>query len=410
MRIIADLHIHSKYSRATSPTMDLENLSKWAKWKGITVMGTGDFTHPLWFQELRQKLKPIAEGLYEFNGVYFMLMVELNHLFYVEGKAKTIHNLVFVPTLEVAERLNKELSRYGDLMSDGRPLIRLEAKKLVEIALAIDPSCMIVPAHAWTPHFAIFGSNGGFDSLEECFGERTKDIRAIETGLSSDPAMNWRWSDLDRVALISNSDSHSAPRIGREANVLECELSYQGITEAIKSKDPKRFLMTVEFFPEEGKYHYDGHRNCKSRLDPEETIRRQYRCPVCGRAVTVGVMHRVQKLSDRPVGYKPANPVPFKNLIPLQEIIADAKGIGVDTAGVEQEYHTLIQRLGSEFHILLEAEAEQIRKYASPKVAEGILRVREGRVKIQPGYDGEYGKISIFGEEEKTTEKQMTLF
>ncbi len=410
MRIVADLHIHSKYSRATSPTMDLDTLSKWAKWKGITVMGTGDFTHPLWFRELQQKLKPAAEGLYQFDDVYYMLTVELNHLFYIAGKAKTIHNLVFVPTLQVAEKLNKELSRFGDLMSDGRPLIRLEAKKLVEIALAIDPTCMIVPAHAWTPHFAIFGSNGGFDSLEECFGERTKDIHAIETGLSSDPAMNWRWSDLDGVALISNSDSHSAPRIGREANALECELSYQGITEAIKSKDPKRFLMTVEFFPEEGKYHYDGHRNCKSRLDPEETIRRQYRCPVCGSAVTVGVMHRVQKLSDRPVGYKPANPVPFKNLIPLQEIIADAKGIGVGTAGAAQEYHSLIQRLGTEFHILLEAEGEQIRKFASPKVAEGILRVREGKVKIQPGYDGEYGKISIFGEEEKQTEKQMTLF
>lgn len=410
MRIIADLHIHSKYSRATSSAMDLESLSKWAKWKGITVMGTGDFTHPLWFRELQQKLKPVAEGLYQFDGVYYMLTVELNHLFYVEGKAKTIHNLVFVPTLEVAEKLNKELSRYGDLMSDGRPLVRLEAKRLVEIALGIHPSCMIVPAHAWTPHFAIFGSNGGFDSLEECFGPRAKDIYAIETGLSSDPAMNWRWSDLDRVALISNSDSHSAPRIGREANVLESELSYRGITGAIKSKDPKRFLMTVEFFPEEGKYHYDGHRNCKVSMDPEETIRQQYRCTSCGRPVTVGVMHRVQKLADRPVGYQPANAVPYRNLIPLAEIIADAKGVGVDTTGVEQEYHSLIQRIGSEFHILLEAEQEEIRKYTSPKVAEGILRVREGKVKIQPGYDGEYGKISIFGEEEKATEKQMTLF
>lgn len=410
MRIIADLHIHSKYSRATSPTMDLENLSQWAKWKGITVMGTGDFTHPIWFRELQQKLKPAAEGLYEFDGVYYLLTVELNHLFYVDGKAKTIHNLVFVPTLEVAEKLNKELSRFGDLMSDGRPLIRLEARKLVEMALGIDPSCMIVPAHAWTPHFAVFGSNGGFDSLEECFRERTKDIHAIETGLSSDPAMNWRWSKLDRISLISNSDSHSAPRIGREANVVECELGYRGITEAIKSKDPKRFLMTVEFFPEEGKYHYDGHRNCKICWDPEETIRRQYRCSACGKGVTVGVMHRVQKLSDRPPGYEPANPVPYKNLIPLQEIIADTKGVGVDTAGVEQEYRTLIQRVGSEFHILLEAQEEEIRQSASPKIVEGILRVRRGEVKIRPGYDGEYGKISIFGEEEKQTEKQMTLF
>jgi len=411
MRVVADFHIHSRYSRATSNQLDLELLSQWAKYKGITLLGTGDCTHPLWMAELKQKLKPTTGGLYEYQGVTFILTAEVNTNFVAQGKGKRIHNVLLVPTIEVAQRLNQRLSKYGDLTSDGRPTLNLSAGDLVKVSREVSPEIVIIPGHIWTPHFSIFGANSGFDTVEECFGDQAKEIFCLETGLSSDPAMNWRLSKLDRYTLISNSDSHSASRIGREANVFDCALSYREIVEILKTHDKKRFLYTIEFFPEEGKYHFDGHRMCKARVSPEESLKAGNRCPVCGRKVTIGVMHRVQDLADRPEGYQPDSPKPFKRLVPLDQIISEAKGVGVGSKAVEQEYLDLVQRVGTEFEILVDLPEEALRKNLSSKVVEGILRVRSGNIEILPGYDGEYGEVKIFGKGESVTgEKQLTLF
>lgn len=409
MEFIADLHIHSKYSRATSEAMNVEELARWAKLKGIALMGTGDFTHPLWFKELKDKLTPSTGGLYEYKGVNFVLTCEVYNNFYVDGKAKRIHNIIFAPSLEIVEKLNKRLQEHGDLVSDGRPILKLDAKDLVKICLDISSDCFIVPSHAWTPHFSIFGSNSGFDSVEECFGEETRNIHCLETGLSSDPQMNWRLSKLDRYALISNSDSHSPHRIGREANALNCDLNYKQIIDAIKSKDRKRFLYTIEFFPEEGKYHYDGHRNCKARVAPKDAIRNRNLCPICGRKLTVGVMHRVEELADRPEGFIPDNAVPFKHMIPLDQIIADVRGVGEMAQSVEREYMEIVSKCDNEFNVLLRMSEAELKSRLPQKIAEGVIRVREGKVNILPGYDGEYGTIKIFGPEE-IGEKQLTLF
>ncbi|MBI3323349.1 MAG: DNA helicase UvrD [Candidatus Omnitrophica bacterium] len=411
MKVVADFHLHSRYSRATSSQMDLDLLAQWARYKGIHLLGTGDCTHPLWMQELKQKLRPGDGGLYEYKGVKFLLTAEVNNLFTVGGKSHRIHNLLFLPTIEAAEALNKRLGRCGDLSSDGRPMLRLSARDLVRMALDTCAEALVIPAHAWTPWFSIFGASSGFDTVEECFQDQAKEIFALETGLSSDPAMNWRLSRLDRYTLISNSDSHSASRIGREANVFDCEPSYREIAAILKTKDTKRFLYTIEFFPEEGKYHLDGHRLCKTRLTPEETAAQGGRCPACGRKVTVGVLHRVGDLADRAPGYRPADGVPFRNLVPLDQIIADSRGVGVATKQVEQEYLDLVQRVGTELEILTELPEEVLRKSISPRLAEGILRVRAAQVKILPGYDGEYGQVRIYEDAAgPAAEKQMTLF
>lgn len=411
MKLVADFHLHSKYSRATSSQLDLDRLAQWARYKGIHVLGTGDCTHPLWMQELKQKLRPTPEGLYEYQGVKFLLTVEVNNLFTVGARSHRIHNLIFLPTIEAAEGLNKRLCRYGDLTSDGRPMLRISSRDLVKLVLDTCAEALVVPAHAWTPHFSIFGANSGFDTVEECFQDQAKEIFALETGLSSDPAMNWRLSRLDRYTLISNSDSHSPSRIGREANVFDCPPSYREIAQILKTKDTKRFLYTIEFFPEEGKYHLDGHRLCKARLTPEETQARGGRCPVCGRKVTVGVMHRVQELADRAAGHRPDNGIPFKNLVPLDQIIADSRGVGVGSKQVEQEYLDLVQRVGTELEILMELPEEVLRKGISSRLVEGILRVRAAQVKILPGYDGEYGEVEIYEEAAgPAAEKQLTLF
>ncbi|HEY3247054.1 MAG TPA: endonuclease Q family protein [bacterium] len=397
MRVIADLHLHSKYSRATSREMDVENMTRWCKVKGITIVGTGDFTHPIWFRELKLKLKPNDRGLYTFGGMHFMLTVEVSNIYPQGGRLRKIHNVIFAPSLEIVERINAVLGRFGSLMADGRPTLTLPSTKLVEYVMEVSPDCMIVPAHVWTPWFSLFGSNSGFDSLAECFGDQLAHIAAVETGLSSDPPMNWRLSQLDRTMLVSNSDAHSPAKLGREANVFEAEPDYFELMRILREKDTSKFLYTVEFFPEEGKYHYDGHRNCNTRLTPKESKALGDRCPVCKRPVTVGVMHRVEDLADREEGYVPTGAVPYRNLIPLEEIIAEALGQQPGTGAVREEYFKLCARLGGEFGILLDVPLDELAKHTTARITDGIRRVREGQVEIKPGYDGTYGEIHIFG-------------
>src|SRR4030067_740581 len=307
MRIIADLHVHSNYSRATSRDMTLDGIFPWAKRKGIDIVGTGDFTHPSHFSSIEKKLEPTGKGLFtkknSGNDVQFMLTAEVSNIYTQGGKTRKIHNLIFAPTLEAARRINSELAKRGNVTSDGRPIFGSPAKDLVTIALSADPDSMVVPAHAWTPWFSIFGSKSGFDSIEECFGDLSKHVRAIETGLSSDPDMNQRLSALDNITLISNSDAHSPSKLGREANVFDCEMDYYEIIRMLREKDVKKFLFTIEFFPEEGKYHFDGHRQCGVIFSPPETRSHQYLCPRCQKKLTVGVMHRVDELSARPAGF-----------------------------------------------------------------------------------------------------------
>ncbi|MCM8794436.1 MAG: endonuclease Q family protein [Candidatus Omnitrophica bacterium] len=411
MRLIADFHIHSRYSRATSSQLDLDQLALWARYKGISLLGTGDCTHPLWMQEIQQKLQAASGGLYEYKGVYFVLTAEVNTTFYAGGKGKRIHHVLILPSIEAAQRLNERLGRFGDLLSDGRPTLSLSATELVKLALDVSPEILIVPAHAWTPHFSVFGAFSGFDSVEECFGDQAKEIFCLETGLSSDPAMNWRLSGLDKYTLISNSDSHSATRIGREANVFDCEPSYRQIVEILKTKDRTRFLYTIEFFPEEGKYHLDGHRMCKVRATPRQTAQYQNRCPSCGKRLTIGVAHRVEELADRPDGYEQPGGIPFKRFVTLDKIIADSQGVGIQSKVVMQTYLYLVQSVGTEFEILVDLPESVLREKLPAKVAEGVMRVRSAQLEIDPGYDGEYGDVKIFsGEKEKTTETQMTLF
>jgi len=411
MEFIADFHIHSKYSRATSRSMDIKNLADWAKLKGINLMGTGDFTHHLWLEELKHYLEDCGNGLYQYNGIYFILTAEVSSIYSKRGKTYRIHNLIFAPSFKIVDKINEKLSRIGNLASDGRPILGLDAAELARIVFDIDENCMIIPGHIWTPWFSLFGSMSGFDKIEDCFEEQTPKIFALETGLSSDPEMNWRLSALDQYTLISNSDSHSPQKIGREANVFKCQLDYKTIREVLRTKDKKSFLYTIEFFPQEGKYHFDGHRLCGIRWSPEETKEHNGKCPKCGKPVTVGVVNRVEKLSDRPAGFKPDNAIPFKNLIPLDEIIADARGVGKASVAVEKDYRTFISKFGTEFEILLKASKEDLLKSLPTKVAEGVLRVREGKVNIKAGYDGEYGIISIFDKEKpKETEQQLSLF
>lgn len=432
MRFIADLHIHSRYSRATSSKMSLESLWKWAQFKGISVIGTGDFTHPKWLQELKNKLDPLGNNLFKLkdnlqdnpipspcrSGVYFMLTVEISNIYTKKGRTRKIHNLIFAPDFSTAGKINAVLSKIGNISSDGRPILGLDAKQLLKLVIDISPDAMVIPAHAWTPHFSVFGAESGFDSLKECFEELTPYIHSIETGLSSDPPMNWRLSSLDRITLISNSDAHSPSKLGREANIFDTkgrqegipdEISYNFITNAIKTK--KGFIGTIEFFPEEGKYHYDGHRACNISLSPKETIRNNYICPKCGRKVTIGVMHRVEKLADRTDGFKLKGAPKYYSLIPLPEIIAETLKVGVNTKAVETEYLKLLKSLGNEFKILLESSLSDIEKASSSSLSEAISRMRSGKVHISPGFDGEYGKIKIFQDvERKEIIGQGTLF
>ncbi|HEX9022187.1 MAG TPA: endonuclease Q family protein [Nitrospirota bacterium] len=413
MRFIADLHIHSHYSRATSKDLSPEGIWRWAQFKGVTVIGTGDFTHPGWLKELDEKLEPAGNGLFSLrkkfrtddvpasckSDISFILSAEISCIYSKNGKTRKIHAVILAPDFASAARLNIALSKIGNLKADGRPILGLDAKELLRIALDASPEIFYIPAHAWTPHFSVFGAASGFDSLEECFEELTPNIHAIETGLSSDPLMNWRLSALDSITLVSNSDAHSAPKIGREANILDTEISYEAMMRAIRTK--QGFLGTIEFFPEEGKYHYDGHRDCGVSLSPKETKHYDYLCPVCGKKVTVGVMHRVEKLADREEGFRPAGAPDYTNIIPLPEIIAEGLKCGVNTKKVNALYFSMLEKLGSESKILMGASLDDIGRAGSPLISEGVARMRKGQVHIAPGYDGEYGKIRIFEEVER---------
>lgn len=413
MKFIADFHIHSKYSRATSKDMDVQHLADRARLKGIALMGTGDFTYHLWLQELKRVLEDTGNGLFRYGNVNFMLTAEISSIYSKGGRGYRIHNVIFAPSFATAEKINETLGRYGNLSSDGRPILGLDAAELSRIIFDIDENCMVVPGHIWTPWFSLFGSMSGFNRIEDCFEDQTPKIFALETGLSSDPAMNWRLSALDRFALISNSDSHSPAKIGREANMFDCELSYGAIRDALRTKDRAKFLKTIEFFPEEGKYHYDGHRLCGVRMSPGETRQAKGICPKCKKPVTVGVDNRVMQLADRPHGHRPPNAIPYVNLIPLDEIIAEAKNMTKGSAAVEREYLAAVAKFGTEFEILMNASAADLRKGLQPRIAEGVIRVREGKLSIKAGYDGEYGVISIFGEDDdagKSEEQQLSLF
>jgi uncharacterized protein (TIGR00375 family) len=418
MKFIADLHVHSKFSRATAKNLDLENMYIAAQLKGVTVVGTGDFTYPAWFSEICEKLEPAEEGLFKLKDelakacdeqvpvscrdvVRFILSTEISNIYKKNNKTRKNHNLVLVPDLAVAEKFSAKLDRIGNIKSDGRPILGLDARNLLEILLETSDQAFLIPAHIWTPWFSVLGSKSGFNSIKECFEDLNPYIFAAETGLSSDPPMNWRVSDLDELTLVSNSDAHSPLNLGREANLLNTRLSYHGIKSAIKSGDSDAFLGTFEFYPEEGKYHLDGHRNCKIRLNPRETMDYDGKCPVCGKALTIGVLNRVEELADRSQGLKPPSHCPYHSIIPLAEIFSDILRVGVKSKKVKTNYQKALTQLGSEFNILHTLETDKINSAGIPLLGEAIRRMRQKEVEIMPGYDGEYGRIKIFNSDER---------
>lgn len=427
MRQIADFHIHSKYSRACSGALTLENIAKTCGIKGVDIIATGDFTYPQWFSDIKNELEEISPltllaeggcaGLYKLksakdNKIKFILSTELALIYKQGDKARRIHLVVHAPNIKAAEELNNFLDKKFNIRSDGRPILGMGAPDLVKLCLSIHPKFLIYPAHIWTPWFSVFGSKSGFDSMEECFGNYTKDVYAYETGLSSDPEMNWRLSALDKLTLLSNSDAHSLPNIGREANVFELnEISYDEIYNAIKQKDAGKIKYTIEFYPEEGMYHYDGHRLCGARFSPEQTKKNKGICPVCKKPLTIGVMNRVEELADRSSGFKPDGASGFKKLVELDKIIAEAFGVkSRNSRAVQSEYNNMIKLLGPELKILIDEPLEKIKQIALPEVAEGIRRARAGELIIEPGFDGQYGAVKIFSEKEKGNNKQRALF
>ena len=419
---IGDLHIHSRFSRATSKDGDPEHLELEARKKGIHILGTGDFTHPAWRAELAEKLEPAEDGLYVLKEEYrihqegvpeekprFLVTGEISSIYKKNERVRKVHSLLLLPGLEEAEALSRRLELIGNIHSDGRPILGLDCRDLLEIMLETCPQAVYVPAHIWTPHFSLFGAFSGFDSIEECFEDLTPHIHALETGLSSDPPMNWRVSALDSYFLVSNSDAHSPAKLGREATLFQTELSYAGIAKAVNTGEG--LAGTLEFFPEEGKYHFDGHRKCGLCISPRETEELGGRCPVCGKKITIGVLNRVEQLADRPENYVRPGAKPFESLVPLPEVIAASTGSSAAGKKVREAYERLIAQLGPEFYILREAPVEEIRHAAGPLVAEGISRLREGRVKRTPGFDGEYGKIGLLSEEDRNSlEGQLSLF
>ena len=405
----ADLHLHSPYARATSRELTFENMSRWAHIKGIDLLASADFTHPEWFEHTKRTLRPMGDGLYECEGTRFVLGTEVNCNGYQGGRNRRIHMLMLAPSIEVVERINAALCDKGLLASDGRPTLHMTPRELLVTLLHIDERIMLIPAHAWTPHFGIYGSRTGFDSLEECFGELTPYILAIETGLSSDPAMNWRMPELDDVSIVSFSDAHSLPKMARELTIIDGELSYDGLRQALREQS---IAYTVEFFPEEGKYHHSGHRKCGVNLSPSEVASNGEACPVCRRRMTLGVMQRTEELAQRDAGAfrdaggficvdrrgKSGRP-PFRSLVGLQQIVAESMGRGVNTKGVQARYMQLVEEFGNELHILMDADTSDIKRVGGERIAEGVERVRKGDIHIEPGYDGVFGKVSVWRKE-----------
>lgn len=427
MELIVDLHTHSHYSRATSKESTLEGLYKWGKIKGINVIGTGDFTHPKWFAELQEKLEPAEPGLFKLkedisktideqlpllvkeNIIRFVLTVEISNIYSKNGKVRKVHNLVISPSFKTVETLNSKLDKIGNLKADGRPILGLDSKQLLKICLETDPNILFIPAHVWTPWFAIFGSKSGFDSLEEAFEELAPEIKAIETGLSSDPFMNWRVDDLKNITIISNSDAHSPPKLGREATLLNSQLDYFDIVAAIKSND-QRLVGTIEFFPEEGMYHYDGHRAHNIRFSPAETKKHNGICPVCGKPLTIGVENRVDVLASHPMDYKPASHKRVEYIIPLIEIIGEIKNMGTASKAVQEIYWKVINLFGNEFDILRKVSVDTIKERGFTELSMALGKMRKEEVIKNPGYDGVYGTIKIFDETEKSQkDPQLSL-
>jgi uncharacterized protein (TIGR00375 family) len=401
MRVVGDLQLHSKYALATSKEMDLEHMAEGAKAKGLNLLGTGDFTHPKWLAELREKLEPIpSTGLYSYKGMTWMLAGEVSTVYEQEGKTRKVHHLIYSPELEVVAQINEVLSKVGNLSSDGRPVLKgIDSAELVELVTSVSSGVVVIPAHCWTPWFGVFGSRSGFDSLKECYQDQATKIFAIETGLSSDPQMNWRLSSLDKVGLVSNSDAHSPNpwRLGREANVFEFEkLSYRAVFDAIRLKDRSRFLQTIEVDPAYGKYHFTGHKKCGVSLPPREALRMGNKCPKCGKRLTVGVLQRVEELADRPEGFTPNDVIPFRSLLPLYEVISFATGVNrLYAKAVLEQQDRLIRAFGSELAVLLDVSLEDLLRHSKQVVAQAIVAVRENRLKFTPGYDGVYGVPSL---------------
>lgn len=457
MKVIGDLQLHSKYSRAVSQRMNIEELFFWSQMKGVGLIATGDWTHPLWIREIKEKLTETGRGTlrlkseirnsnieirntverlsgqFQTHETEFLLATELSSIYTQGGQTRRVHNLLWVPSLSSAEKITKELLKRGcNLAADGRPIIGLTSKELLQIALEVDESSLVIPAHAWTPWFALFGSKSGFDSIEECFGDMSEYVYAIETGLSSDPGMNWRIPELDNRSIVSFSDAHSGPKLGREATVFAMEeISYRAVREAIMDKSPKnRISCTFEFYPEEGKYHFDGHRNCNYRQTPEETRKRGIICPVCRRPLTVGVEYRIEELAQRePItvivknddhgvrwSYHPDNThPPFTHLVPLLEIIAEIRKVGSGSKRVQEEYQRVIMSVGPEFHVLLKADFDTISRASDERLSRAIKKVRSGAISVDPGYDGVFGTVTVWSEGEDPDEaakskEQIGLF
>jgi len=412
MRFVADLHVHSHFSRATSQQMDVEHLCTAAQCKGVTVVGTGDFTHPRWLAELQAKLEPAEPGLFRLKDgphaaladqvpetcrapVRFILSAEVSTIYKKADRTRKIHSLILAPDFAAAGRLNARLHELGNLTSDGRPILGMDCKALLQLVLEASPDNIFIPAHIWTPHFSVLGAASGFDSIEECFEDLAPQIFALETGLSSDPAMNWMLSGLDRFALVSNSDAHSPVKLAREANLFDCELSYGAMRDALRERDPLRFQGTIEFFPEHGKYHYDGHRSCNMRMTPQETEAHRGRCPCCGKKVTVGVMHRVAELADRSHGFRPPQALSFESLVPLADLLSAVYGVAAGSKRVAREYTRLLSLFGNELYLLRSLPPAALEKAGYYDLSVAIQKVRARRVRINPGYDGAYGTVHV---------------
>lgn len=413
MDFLADLHVHSRFSRATSKALDLAALYVAARWKGISVVATGDCLHPAWLDAIEAELEPAEPGLFRLRpdraaapadllppagpaAVRFILETEISNIYKWDGATRKNHNLVYLSDIPSARRLYARLDAIGNLDSDGRPILGLDARDLLEIALETCPDAFLVPAHAWTPWFSLFGAKSGFDRLADCFRDLSDEIFAVETGLSSDPPMNWRISELDGRVLISNSDAHSTATLGRNANRFNADFSFFGIRDALRSRDPARCLGTIDLYPEEGKYHMDGHRACGVWMRPEETLQRDGRCPVCEKPLTVGVLHRVNLLADRPEGHRPPGALPFRHIIPLPEILSEQMNVGPRSKSVDRRYREIIEKLGPELPLLLETPIAEVEAAEGPELAEAVRRMREGDVRITPGFDGQYGQVRLF--------------